>query len=157
MAIKVSVELSDKVRKMVELFSPESRKKMYFLMGQALNKEVGLQFDSQGAHFLGQRWQPLSEMRIKQRQDKNPNRAITILFDTGALKSRREVIATPDEGGVHLLQQYASTHEEGGLVSSGFGSFAVPQRKILPNERQSTVIVTKVVNEYIELETKGMG
>ena len=130
------------------VLGPKQRQQMLFVVGQDMVEEIGQQFDTQGVHFLGRRWQDLSERRKSERAAKGTWPGL-ILQDTGNLKRSRNNIATDSVATVRLTANYASTHEQ--------GEDNIPQRKILPPENVAKTVAIKSAQAYIDIVVKGIG
>ena len=142
--ITVGVELGPKIAAIGKMFSPEERRGLMYVVATDMRDNIDTQFESQGAHFLGRRWQHLSERRLAERKAKDPAGPWPILQDTGNLRRSWETVATSERATVGTAGvSYASPHE--------FGQDRLPQRKILPYDALAREIAVTSAEVYVEL------
>lgn len=92
------------------------------------------------------KWKPLKPVTIALRR-KNTD---TILQDTGRLKSGWDIHVQGAGASVRSRVGYSSLHEKGGTSAFRGKTVKIPQRKILPTERQALKIVSPVVERYLK-------
>lgn len=86
-------------------------------------------------------WPPLSQMRIRQLQEKGGGSNPPMLQDTGRLISSWQRRANAKQGILKSGVIYSSTHEE--------GEGRIPQRKIFPTPKQGEKILTPLYRKYV--------
>jgi len=90
----------------------------------------------------GQRWKKLAPSTVAWKKKHKKKR---ILQNTGDMKKKWQHIATTKKAIIKSKQSYAIYHEEGQ---------GVPQRRLLPDEKQTLAQVKKVTSIFFKKATK---
>lgn len=104
----------------------------------AIDAWIQKNFQQEGGLVLpGQGWQKLAPQTIARRRQKSSR----ILQDTGHLKSRWKKQWTNKRGLIQSGVPYSVFHEE--------GTKHIPQRKILPEEKQIMPTLIKIYGKFV--------
>ena len=109
-----------------------------------------------GSHKLdagryGTKWKDLSDATVARRLRKKGRRVtLRILQDTGDLRQRWDLLVTKSKGVLKSRQDYSRIHDKGGIGSKGQ---RIPQRKILPGDKDGMAIAMKHFKRHVKVST----
>lgn len=121
--MSVKIEIQSFSQGLQSFFENTNKTPLLNAVGNAIHESIIEQFDSEGSHFLGQKWKPLAPRTIKEREEQGYI-PINILQRTGILKGSIAFDVSGDEILFKVGAEYGFDLQ--------YGTNIIPPRPFMP-------------------------